>query len=398
MPIAEAPLPRTGLITLAGEIPAGEIVSARNIEAHNAALSPGLQWVVRNGAQVRMTDARSVVLPAAYREATERFANQARIGPDGLALRRYTAGLPFPAIDVNDAQAAIKIMWNYEYRPFATDDMSTPDLTFESGVIGDNGAGMGIDRRITFGAFRRLFYNGRVVVDPKPMIGGADGVRYREGFYPVTEPHDLRGTGFLTTRDMEPLRADRSFRYLPALQRVERFPVAQRSDGLFGRDPDPDSLFGFSGQLGLASWRLVGHGEVPGCMHAEHHPVQWGAGSADFVFDDVWEMRPVFVVEGRYNLHAYNFSKRVLYIDQETWVVLMSDMYDRAGELKKVWLNMFSADDATGALDNPAAVMIDVQQRQVTRITMPGWEINQGEKSGAAEAWFTVSGMIESAR
>src|SRR5690606_26088662 len=53
-----------------------------------------------------------------YREATERFRGQAKLGPDG-SLEGYTAGQPFPmeAIDCrNDPQAGTKIMWNFHYR------------------------------------------------------------------------------------------------------------------------------------------------------------------------------------------------------------------------------------------------------------------------------------------
>lgn len=400
----DAPIPRGGIIQLAGSIPAGEIVTARNVEAHNAALSPGLQWAVRNGLQIRTVEPRSVVLPSAYRAVTEQYANQTRIGPDGLSLVNYTAGLPFPAIDPNDNQAALKIMWNYEYRPFATDDLAANDFELESGAMGDHGTPMAVDRRITFAAFRRLFYTGRLFVDPKPVLSDAEGIRYRESLRPVREPVDLRGVGQLMNRYTDVTKQDDTWLYLPASRRVRRLSTAQRSDALFGQDVDPDSYFGFSGQLAWMTWRLIAEGEVPGCLHAENRPVKWGAGSADFVFDDAWEMRPVFVVEGTSKLPQYAYGKRVLYIDQETWVVLMSDIYDRQGELWKIYLGMYSADDATGAIDNPAAVMIDVQNRQVTRIAVPsarhpdspGWQFNQGEKGGVTEAWFKIAHLIES--
>jgi hypothetical protein len=130
------------------------------------------------------------------------------------------------------------------------------------------------------------------------------------------------------------------------------------------------------------------------------------------VFDDVWETRPVYIIESVSKMPHYAYGKRVLYIDKEAWVVLFSDIYDRRGELSKVWLNMFStrteaaatsADEASTWIDNPAAVMIDVQRRHATRIAVPSqrnaasssWEFNQGELT---EDWFKIPHLIESGR
>ncbi len=53
-----------------------------------------------------------------YRDATERFRGQARIGPDG-SLENYTAGQPFPMEEIDcegDPHAGVKIMWNHDYQ------------------------------------------------------------------------------------------------------------------------------------------------------------------------------------------------------------------------------------------------------------------------------------------
>ena len=38
-------------------------------------------------------------------------------------------------------------------------------------------------------------------------------------------------------------------------------------------------------------------------MHAENFPIKWGDGSSDFAFEDVWEKRKVWVVEGTLKGH-----------------------------------------------------------------------------------------------
>ena len=119
----------------------------------------------------------------------------------------------------------------------------------------------------------------------------------------------------------------------------------------------------------------------------ENFPVKWAAGAANFAFDDDWEKRNVWVVEGVSKLPQYAYSKRVIFIDKETWVVLYSDIYDRAGKLWKVWINDFSfRKQAFPGADikyrdemrlPPAIVMVDMQlvardQGEPAEPTLPG--------------------------
>jgi hypothetical protein len=90
----------------------------------------------------------------------------------------------------------------------------------------------------------------------------------------------------------------------------------------------------------------------------------------------------------------------------------VSDGYDDAGRLTKVWLNMYSPrfqvrSSISGApheerLDNPAAVLIDVPQRLATRLTVPSahdgstaWQFNLGEAAGVTPDFFTIARMID---
>jgi hypothetical protein len=88
-------------------------------------------------------------------------------------------------------------------------------------------------------------------------------------------------------------------------------------------------------------WKYLGEKEVLGAVHAEHFPVKWAA-KADWAFDDVWEKRKVYVIEGTSKLPQYAHSKRVLFIDKEDWGIPFSDIYDRSGELWKIWINDIS--------------------------------------------------------
>ncbi len=131
------------------------------------------------------------------------------------------------------------------------------------------------------------------------------------------------------------------------------------------------------------------------------------------VFDDIWEKRPVNVIGGVSKVPQYAYCKRVIFIDKESMLVPYSDIYDRSGELWKIWINdwSFLRKSPTGANAieypdemgfQPAIVMIDMQLEHATKAALPslrflgeaGWYFNQGEKTGITDDWFTVAALV----
>ena len=219
----------------------------------------------------------------------------------------------------------------------------------------------------------------------------------------------MKGVGALGNRYISSEKQDDSWLYLPSLRRVRRLSTAQRSDALFGQDTDVDSYAGYAGHIAWMDWKLLGEKEVIGAFHAEHYPVKW-AEKVDWAFDDKWEKRKVFVVEGVSKLPQYAYSKRILYIDKESWMIPFTDIYDRSGELWKIWINDFSfRKNVPGGITysdempfGPSIVMVDIQLEHATKVALPshrfageqGWYFNQGEKAGITDDWFTVAALV----
>jgi Protein of unknown function (DUF1329) len=264
-----------------------------------------------------------------------------RVPGGGLTVSNYVAGQPFPNLDPKDPQFPLKIMWNYEYGFVnGLDDTDLRNFDADTGTIPPGGS-MTVERHFLLDHLRRLFWTGRLYVDPKPEKPNPNGYRVQQGLYPILEPFDLKGVGALGNRYIDSAKQDDSWLYLPSLRRVRRLSTAQRSDALFGQDTDVDSYYGYAGQVSWMDWKYLGEKEVLGPVHAEHFPVKW-APKADWAFDDVWEKRKVYVIEGTSKLPQYAYSKRVLFIDKEYWGIPFSDIYDRSGELWKIWINDLS--------------------------------------------------------
>jgi len=395
------------------DVKPGDRFDASNVAQIDSLISPGVRWCVEHGMPIRVVESRKIEMPKAYREATDKYSAQVRLSADGRTLENYVAGTPFPNIDRDDPQAATKVMWNYDRRGLATDDLDIRNFDADTGTIFGGGKEMSIERHYLLDHLRRLNYVGRLYIDPKPSKPSEDNVQYRQSLHPILEPFDLMGVGVTSYRYLDPDKQDDSWLYLPALRRVRRLSAAQRSDSLFGQDSDLDSYYGYDGHPGWMDWRLLGEKEVVGVVHAERYPVKWAPGGGSFAFDEVWETRPVYVIEGKSKFPQYAYSKRVLFIDKEAWVVLFSDIYDRGGRLWKVWINDYSfRHQAPGGKTvypdemafGPAIMMVDVQLSHVTHASTPsarfpgeeGVYFNQGEKSGTNEKFFTIGHLIES--
>ena len=395
--------------------PSGSAVSAANLEQYRHLLSPGMQWLVERGGTMPVTAYGKIVDPPPYREATEKFAGQVSLSPDGTSLVNHVAGQPFPTIDPGDPWIATKLMFNFA-SAIAVDDSDTRNFDCDTGQVGSKGNPTRVEKHFLIDHIRRLFFRERLVVDPKPELPNRDAARFKEALYPLIEPFDLKGTGFTFTRYKDQTRQDDTWLYLPQLRRVRRLSSAQRSDALFGQDTDADSFEGYQGNIAWMTWKLVGEQTILGTMHAEQLPVKWGKPSGDFLHDDVWEPRNVWIVEGVSRLPQYAYSKRVIYLDKEVYRVPFTDMYDAGGELWKVWVNnyKFSKEPMPGAKYSmpwpygyrPSISMVDIQLEHGTYCSLPssrfpgeqGWYVDLGDEEGTTEEFFDLSQIIAAGR
>lgn len=393
------------------EVGAGTEIGKENATQVEELVSPGVLWCLNHGMRMTVVPYRRIEWDRAYREATEQYGPQVKLSADGRALEGYIAGLPFPQIDPNDPQVALKIMWNYDHKPYFTDDSDLRNFDADTGNIRDNG--LEVERHYLLDHLRTLMYVGRLYVDPKPeIIPNPDGVRAKSSLHPILEPFDMKGVGLTGIRYLNPDRQDDTWLYVPTLRRVRRLSNSQRTDSLFGQDTDVDSIGGYAGQIPWLEWKYLGEKTMLGSFHSEHFPVKYCEGDGEFVFCDTWEKRPVYVIEGVPKQAQYAYGKRVLYIDKETYLITYTDIYDRAGHLWKTWINQYgfrkraAPGYGTEYPDempfNHSIAMVDMQLSHGTRWALPsatypgeeGWYFNQGAKTGLTEEFFTLGHLI----
>ena len=166
-------------------------------------VSPGNLILVKQGMTMKIVPTDRLEWPPPYKSATEKYSPQVSLAPDGT-LKGYSAGLPFPLVEANDPNAALKVMWNFSYRPLYTDDAVSKNVEIASFRPGSSPADP--VEHLTIGNVG--FYNniGRTEVNPIPTDPEATrgGIRYRFGAYPFLEPSEMRGFGFIRYRSIDP--------------------------------------------------------------------------------------------------------------------------------------------------------------------------------------------------
>jgi hypothetical protein len=413
IPLLAALLLVVGPTVASAQAPApGTVINKANADTVKDMVSPGVMWCLQHGMAMKIIPYKKIEWPPLYKEATEKYSGQVKLAADGRSIEGHTAGLPFPKIDPNDPQVELKIMFNYEYRPYVTDDFDLRNFDADTGTISESP--LSIERHFILDHLRTLFYTARLYVDPKPiLLPNSENVRAKQSLHPILEPFDLKGVGLTGIRYLDPDRQDDTWLYLPSLRRVRRLSSAQRSDALFGQDTDVDSYGGYAGQIPWFTWKFLGEKKILATFHAQDFPVKWCPDGGDFVYCDNWEERDVWVLEGVAKQPQYAYGKRVLFIDKETYFVAYSDIYDKAGQLWKIWLNQWGfRNKATPTYgdtydsDMPflsSISMVDMQLTHATRAALPsakypseaGWYYNQGAKTGLTEEFFTIAHMIE---
>jgi Protein of unknown function (DUF1329) len=318
-------------------------------------VSPGNLILVKDGMTMKIVPTERLDWPPPYKAATEKYSPQVRLAPDGT-LKNYKAGLPFPLVEANDPQAALKVMWNFSYRPLYTDDAVSKNVEIASFKPGSTPAAP--VAHFTIGNVG--FYNntGRTEVNPIPTNPEATtaGIRYRFGAYPFSEPSEMRGFGFIRYRSLDPKIEDNSWMFNPRSRRVTRASANELSDVLgmfqpgagtggeaatYASNLDPDSFFGFAAKIEDFNYKLLGERPMLAVVNAANSPAKaCPSDGGRTICPENWEMRRLYVIEADAKQTSMlgsgvSIPKRIFYIDSEGWFITASDQYDRSGKLWK---------------------------------------------------------------
>jgi hypothetical protein len=308
-------------------------VDARNLDAHEARLTEGTKALLRRYPDFRLDvfpSHRTVAFPPFVTENTVRQATAAQTRNGGLSLASVRAAYPFPI-----PKTGYEAMWN--------------DLVRFQGVC----TSKRIFAFIVESSGHATLSSAAQVIESYPYW---DAARPESGTYfrfriRYDAPARRAGEGFMLIDPIDYVaRGRRSWQYLPGQRRVRLAPNLSYdtpNSATAGAQTFDDALL-FNGKMDRFEFTLVGKREiyVPyNTYRAVYQSTPEQLLGARFLSPDAvrWELHRVWVVDARLRpgkRHVY--SRRVFYLDEDSWAALLSDQYDARGQLYRVGVTLMA--------------------------------------------------------
>ncbi|MDX1296814.1 MAG: DUF1329 domain-containing protein [Pseudomonas sp.] len=381
-------------LATAAELPVGTVISAANIdqikgdtfEGHTIAslLSEKLEWRIRNsGMKMPLIASKEVPLDPHWVEASKANAGKTSINKAECRVDGWGAGAPFPDIDVNDAQAAEKIVWNWHLGQLVGDVSQVPGFTQ---LLVDGKKGVHADPVLEFTRYAMM---GRLTGDS--TVDGDGSERGRQLLY-FKAPSDMKGLGTFTIMHSS-AEVNSVWAYIPAVRRVRRLSGGAWMDPIGSSDQLQDDLEVFNARpcwypeyklLGKRNILAVSASKIGGDIwnkegknFAERYPVMDSEPPYWNINGNGYEVREVYVVEAiTPSIHPY--SKKVLYIDTKYPRIYYGEAYNRKGEFWKFMEFHSYANEADGDIRTTVGSVIDFQRNHATisLIDTTSWRTN----------------------
>lgn len=369
--------------TYSNDVSPGTRINASNIddlynktfEGHTIKdlLTENIEWRIRNnGFEMELYNSKPVKMSQAWIDRSNQNIGNVTINEAGGRVDGWVGGAPFPNIDVNDPEAAKKIIWNWYLGNPRGDVMNVPNVAY---VLIDGNRG--IDR-IQNWQFIRYSMKGRLTGNPTE----GDGSELSRTLFVATAPSDIRGLGTFSIRhDNE--QVEDVWAYIRAVRRVRRLSGGAWMDPVGGTDQLNDDIEIFNANpTWYQDYKLIGkrhiltaaHGvnsawNPNGTTNEERFPTLSFNSHPHWNFNnDRYEPREVYVIEAiPPSNHPY--SKKVLYIDTQYPRIHVGEAYDRRGDFWKMFqFHSYPnvAEDGSVDIRTTSGVTIDFKRNHAT--------------------------------
>jgi hypothetical protein len=305
------------------------VIDGKNAAAHADKLTEGTKELLKRYPTMRLDvypTHRVVAFPAKVLANTAKNAVNAKSVNGGLGVEGALPGYPFPI-----PKSGNEAVWNHLMR--------YPGNAYVVKYENWNVDAAGVPTLATAGTLTNEF----PLYDPKRPDAAA---KESDAFWKIkvlyTGPARRAGEALMVIDSVNPIaQPRRAWQYLPGQRRVKLAPDLSYDTpnaGTAGTSTYSDA-FVFNGAMDRFDWKLVGKKEmyVPyngyKLMYAKDLKP---ALSPNHINPDYlrWELHRVWVVEGTLKPGQRDlYSKRVLYLDEDSWVAVAADQYDGRGQL-----------------------------------------------------------------
>ncbi|KWH25747.1 hypothetical protein WL99_23240 [Burkholderia cepacia] len=348
-------------------------IDAANVDKYANLLSPGQVQLIRRKKGYRMDvypSHRECHAPEIVDQNSRENLSAAKLSADGETIQTAVfPGVPFPQ-PKNGAEAIL----NYEMR-YRGEAVEWPQVvTSISPGAGNTDWIDAVGPQIAYSPTGKLGKTTPQRVDQMSLAV----------YFSTISPAALAGQAFVQRQYFD--RASETFYYFPGQRRVRRMPAYTHDAPLIGMENQylVDEANMFNGSLDRFNWKLVGKKEMIVPYNAFgmyafkdrlHDVAARGGISPDH---RRYEVHRVWVVEATLKPTARHVtSKKVFYLDEDSWLALIGEDYDAQGKLWKVRESYpIPVWEIGGTCDNEPLVQYDLING---RYVFDGSSVGQGK-------------------
>ncbi len=362
----------------------GMVIDQSNVAQFKDLIDPAYySFIAKGWTSMVIGDTTSLALHKSYIDASTEGYGKVKLGEKVGEISGWEAGRPFPEQpSKDDPRAGEKLAWNYKYGYNWGDSAAIYPFYWKYRDM--NSAK--VERTIKFN-FHFLNFKGRVNQQPTPEITPNPSDLFRSIYVQVLAPDDVRNTQLLIHRAADDLKRDNSWLYLGFQRRVRRLATGQVTDAFLGSDLMIEDFEGYNGRISDMNWEykatrymlmpFFNHNDLT--LDKETHADDDGyqvvafSGQGGCYPDITWQLRKVYEVEASPVNESHPLSKRVHFIDAQTFTIPRTVAYDRKGAMWKTFTIGQSHPDhhlpenkGSGVSIDDAFSMIDVQANHCT--------------------------------
>ncbi|CAG4883267.1 conserved exported protein of unknown function [Georgfuchsia toluolica] len=363
----------------------GMTINKANVDQFKDILAVGTYKIIKDGlTEIKVIGTTSFDLTSAYVEATRKNLNKVKLGPKNGDIEGYIAGRPFPEEpDLKDPRAGEKLAWNYKFGVNWGDNAMISPFYWEYRDLATGKLERTLKMDMHF-----LNLKHRVKDAPVPEVPGNTSNLYRAIYAHIQEPQDLKNTQVLIQRYEDDQKLDDAYLYLGFQRRVRRLATGQTTDAFLGSDLMIEDFEGYNARVSDMKWTYKGTKNMllPMWNHndlklATDMPVEADGykyvdfgGQGKCFYQGAYQLRKVYVLEAVPVNPNHPISKRVFYMDSQLQNINGAiEIYDRKGELWKVWSVGKSHADHHLPMNKGAGIgiddafsMVDLQSKHCT--------------------------------
>jgi hypothetical protein len=305
-------------------------ITPENMGQHAAKLTEGHKKLLQTYKDYKLIvypTRRSAAFPQRIYDATKRVATTANLAPGGNGVTGAVEGIPFPI-----PKQGVEIFWNHVLRYRA----DTAQRSIGQAPVTAGGAYTLVKFRDEF-----LFQYSNAGMTEQ-ALGNVIAFFIQE----TTQPARLAGEILLVHETLDQSKENRrAWVYNPGQRRVRRAPnVAFDNPGTNADNlRTSDQYDMYNGSPERYDWKLVGKKEiyVPYNSYKLHsNTVKYGdLLKRNHINQDLarYELHRVWVVDSTLKAGtSHLYSRRTLYVDEDSWQIVAVDCYDRRGQLYRV--------------------------------------------------------------